>query len=94
MPLIVASFVIFARCRLTFATGLRDRSMPLLVGLIAAAPMIWIAENAGTYARARVYPDQEAGWRPVSLHKFGAWYLIMTLSFVLVSLMHFRKRRP
>lgn len=93
VPLILASFVIFARCRLTFTTGLRDRSMPLLVGLMAVALMIWIAENAGTYARAWVYPDQEAGWRPVSLHKFWAWYLLMTLSFVLVSLVHFRKRR-
>lgn len=93
VPLILASFVIFARCRLIFTTGLRDRSLPLLVGLMAVALMIWIAENAGTYARAWVYPDQESGWRPVSVHKFWAWYLLMTLSFVLVSLVHFRKRQ-
>ena len=92
VPLIVASMLLFARCRVVFTTGRRYRTLPLLAGLMIVALMIWFAENAGTFARAWVYPDQENGWRPVSVHKFWAWYLLMTLSFVLVSLVHLRKR--
>ena len=92
VPLIIASMVMFARCRVIFCTGNRYRSMPLLAGLMMVALMIWFAENAGTFARAWVYPAQEAGWKPVSLHKLWAWYLLMILSFVLVSLVNFRTK--
>lgn len=88
--LIGASILLFARCRLTFRTGRRDRTMPLLAGLFVVAFLIWIAENAGTYARAWVYPDQVEGWKLVSIQKFWAWYLLMILSFVLVSIVNFR----
>lgn len=90
--LIAASVVLFWRCRLTFRTGRRARTIPLLAGLLAVAFLIWIAENAGTYARAWVYPDQVVGWKPVSLQKFWAWYLLMILSFVLVSFVNLRRR--
>ncbi len=88
--LIGFSLVLFCRTSIVFRTGTTYRKMPLLIGLIAVAFAIWIAENAGTYARAWVYPSQENGWKPVSLQKFWAWYLLMMLSFVLVSLTHFR----
>lgn len=64
--------------------------MPLLVGFLLVALFIWFAENIGTWSRAWVYPDQRAGWTPVSLNKLGAWYLLMIISFVLVTL----ERRP
>ncbi len=88
--LIVASFAIFGRCQLTFRTGRHCRQMPLLVGLLALAFAIWVAENVGTYARGWIYPGQEDGWQFVSLQKLWAWYLLMMLSFVLVSLVHLR----
>ena len=62
--------------------------MPLLLGAVLTAFFIWIAENLGTYASAWVYPDQADGWTPVSLAKMGSWYLLMMLSFVLVTLVH------
>lgn len=90
--LIGASVILFGRCRVSFQTGSRRRSMPLLAGLFAVAFAIWIAENLGTWARAWVYPSQENGWELVSIQKFWAWYLLMMLSFVLVSLVRFRGR--
>ena len=33
-------------------------------------------------------PQQAREWHPVSLAKLGSWYLLMMLSFVLVSLVH------
>ncbi len=90
-PLIALSVVIFARTRLTVRTGRRNRTLPLLPLLLGVAFLIWIAENAGTYARAWIYPHQEAGWHLVSIQKLWAWYLLMILSFVLVSMVHFRR---
>ncbi len=91
MPLLVASVLLFGRCRIHFRTGRRERSLPLLVALLFVATMIWIAENTGTYARAWVYPDQEAGWKRFRSRSSGPGYLLMILSFVLVSLANFRK---
>ena len=62
--------------------------MPLLLGFLLVALFIWGAENIGTFARAWTYPGQEDGWQPVSLAKLGSWFLLMLISFVLVSLVH------
>lgn len=88
--LIVASVLLFRNCSLKFRTGKTYRKVPLLVGLTFVALAIYGAENIGTFANAWVYPEQSEGWRPVSFQKLWAWYLLMLLSFVLVSLVHFR----
>lgn len=62
--------------------------MPLLLGFLLVALFIWFAENIGTWSRAWIYPSQHNGWTLVSLQKLGAWYLLMILSFVLVTLVH------
>lgn len=62
--------------------------MPLLLGFLLVALFIWLAENIGTWSRAWIYPGQHDGWTPVSIHKLGAWYLLMIISFVLVTLVH------
>ncbi|MEM7696946.1 MAG: DUF817 domain-containing protein [Verrucomicrobiota bacterium] len=84
--LIIASFLLFARTQVYFRTGNQYRHAPLLLGLLGLSFAIYLAENIGTFAEAWVYPDQESGWKPVGLGKFWAWYLLMLLSFVLVSL--------
>lgn len=67
--------------------------MPLLVGFLLVALFIWFAENIGTWSRAWLYPGQRDAWTPVSIQKLGAWYLLMIISFVLVTLVH-RPRPP
>jgi len=62
------------------------RRMPLLIGWGLVALFIWFAENIGTFAHAWRYPNQEAGWQMVGIGKLGSWYLLMIISFVLVSL--------
>lgn len=78
--------VMFWRCRIWFRPLAIHRSMPLLVGFLLVALFIWLAENLGTFARAWRYPDQDGAWRMVSIGKVGSWYLLMIISFVLVSL--------
>ena len=62
--------------------------MPLLVGFLLVALFIWIAENIATFSRAWLYPGQLDGWTMVSIAKLGSWYLLMIISFVLVTLVH------
>ena len=82
------TILLFWRTRIHFRNWLEHRWMPLLLGFFLVALFIWGAENIGTFARAWTYPGQEDGWQPVSLAKLGSWFLLMLISFVLVSLVH------
>lgn len=84
--LFAATAVIFWRTRVHFRNWRAHRWMPLLVGFGLVALFIWFAENIATFANAWNYPGQEQEWRMVSLAKFGSWYLLMLISFVLVTL--------
>ncbi len=79
---------LFYRTRIYFRVIHTHRHMPLLVGWFLVALFIWFAENIATYAHVWVYPNQVAEWQPVSIAKLNAWFLLMLLSFVLVSAIH------
>ena len=84
--LFAATAAIFWRTRVHFRNWRTHRWMPLLVGFGLVALFIWFAENIATFANAWNYPGQENKWRMVSLAKYGSWYLLMLISFVLVTL--------
>jgi uncharacterized membrane protein YoaT (DUF817 family) len=79
---------LFWRSRIYFTVWRAARWMPLLIGTFLVAAFIWLAENIATYARAWTYPSQADGWHMVSPSKLGAWFLLMYISFVLVTLIH------
>ncbi|ATW48948.1 DUF817 domain-containing protein [Streptomyces xantholiticus] len=79
-----------AGTRVRFRVGEQDHRMPLALSFVLIGFFLWIAENISTYAGAWTYPDQLAGWQPVSVAKFGAWALLITVTFVLVA----RSRTP
>ena len=83
-----ATALIFWRTSVHYRVFRRTHRMPLLLGFLLVALFIWFAENIGTWSRAWLYPGQENGWTPVSLGKLGSWYLLMVISFVLVSIVH------
>lgn len=83
--LFAAAALLFGRTWIYYRVWKRRRSMPLLFGLGLVAAFIWIAENLGTYARAWAYPHQAGAWSIVPLTKFGAWFLLMLISYVLVA---------
>lgn len=85
------SVMLFAGASFVFTPDRTARRMPVLAGFLLVALFIWIAENVGTVTRAWIYPGQQGGWRLVSLSKLGAWYLLMMLSFVMVTLVHRRE---
>lgn len=79
-----ATGLLFWKTRVHFRNFRLHRWMPLLLGFGLVALFIWFAENIATFANAWNYPGQEGEWKPVSLAKYGSWYLLMLISFVLV----------
>ena len=88
MALFIFSVILYGPSLLWFKADVVHRPMPLFIGLWLVALFIWFAENLGTLARAWTYPGQEAGWQMVLFAKFGSWYLLMLISFVLVASVH------
>jgi uncharacterized membrane protein YoaT (DUF817 family) len=88
LGLFAFSAFIFWRAWFVFTPDRAPRRMPMLLGFLLVAAFIWLAENLATFASAWIYPSQRDGWHMVSIQKLGAWYLLMLLSFVLVTLVH------
>ena len=86
--LFVATAFIYLRTTVHYRVFRFRHKMPLLLGFLLIALFIWFAENIGTWSRAWIYPSQAESWTPVSIQKLGAWYLLMIISFVLVTLVH------
>ncbi|WP_082769694.1 DUF817 domain-containing protein [Caulobacter sp. CCH9-E1] len=88
LGLFALSALLFGRTWFLFTPDQTPRRMPMLMGALLVSLFIWFAENLGTFAGAWIYPSQAAGWRMVPIEKMGAWYLLMLISFVLVTLVH------
>jgi uncharacterized membrane protein YoaT (DUF817 family) len=86
--LFAATALLYVRTTVHYRVFRFRHRMPLLIGFLLVALFIWFAENIGTWSRAWLYPGQDAGWTPVPIGKLGAWYLLMIISFVLVTLVH------
>lgn len=80
--------VAFFRCQVHYRVWRWQHQMPLLLGFFLVSLFIWLAENVATFTQVWLYPGQEAGWHLVSLQKLGSWYLLMIVSWVLVTLVH------
>ena len=92
--LLLLTALLFGRCQVYFRVDRRHRHMPLLLGWLLTAAFIWLAENISTWAGIWLYPTQGASWHLVPLSKLIAWFLLMLLSFVLVSLVHRPRAQP
>ncbi|KRB13266.1 DUF817 domain-containing protein [Achromobacter sp. Root170] len=77
--------MLFARTWVYFRIWQVYRRMPLLLGFVLVALFIWFAENIGTFANAWRYPNQSHVWQVVSIAKLGSWFLLMIISYVMVS---------
>ena len=90
--LIPAVFLLFARTQVTFVVTETRRAMPLALAFCLIAFFIWIAENLSSFWGAWKYPDQVHVWNVVSTNKITSWFLMVIISFILVSyLKHYKK---
>lgn len=86
-PLMAATLLLFGRTRIHFTPHEKTYWMPLPLAALLTAFFLWVAENIGTYTGTWLYPGQKT-WHLVSFSKMGSWYLLLFLSFVLVTLVH------
>lgn len=91
--LFAATLLLYGRCTLHFTVDAVPRRMPMLLSTFLVAFFVWIGENVGTNSGTWIYAGQKLGWHLVSWGKLGSWFLLMFVSFVLVSLIH-RPRAP
>jgi uncharacterized membrane protein YoaT (DUF817 family) len=86
--LFACTAVLFGRTWIYYKPDTHYYRMPLLVGFVLVSLFIWFAENLSTFSSVWVYPSQKLGWHIVPLTKLGSWFLLMIISFVLVSLLY------
>jgi len=88
IPLFIITGLLFLRTQIYFKILDQHRSMPLLVGFLLVASFIWMAENISTFANVWLYPAQQNGWQIISFSKIGYWFLLMIISYGLISRLH------
>ncbi|MDP8099509.1 DUF817 domain-containing protein [Pasteurella atlantica] len=90
----LACFVLglYAQTKVYFTSYDKQRSMPLLVSFGLIGFFIWLAENIGTFAGIWRYPNQLNHWSMVHIGKWGAWALLVIITFTIVAnLKHIKK---
>ncbi|SMF37883.1 Uncharacterized membrane protein YoaT, DUF817 family [Xaviernesmea oryzae] len=83
--LFAATVIVFRRVSIHFTTDRTTLSMPLVAAAFLSSVFLWVAENIGTLTGTWLYPTQKT-WHAVSFGKLGSWYLLLYVSFVLVTL--------
>lgn len=89
--LFVVSVVLFWKTKLFFQVNTqadqdicKQFQLPFLPLLLVLAFIVWLAENIATFANIWRYPSQANLWHMVGWGKLGSWYLLLSLSLVLV----------
>ena len=85
--LFLATLVLFIRTRVWFHIGARAYWMPLPAAAFMTAFFLWLAENIGTLTGTWIYAGQTQ-FEMVRLGKLGSWYLLLYISFLLVTLVY------
>ncbi|MBC2834128.1 DUF817 domain-containing protein [Paragemmobacter straminiformis] len=83
--LFAATIALYGRTRVWFRISGPHIWMPLPLAAALSSLALWVAENIGTATGTWLYSGQIAG-QAVSFSKLGAWYLLLYVSFVTVTL--------
>lgn len=91
--LFVAIILLYGRVWVSYTLYTTVHRMPLIVGFGLIALVIWLAENIATYTSVWLYPDQVNQWHMVSITKIGSWILLMIISFIMVDMLYYIRKR-
>lgn len=83
----------YARSIVVFTPYDRPYRMPLLVAFILIGFFIWLAENLGTFFGVWKYPNQIGAWATVHVGKWGAWSLLVMMTFTITLFLKDIKKR-
>lgn len=84
-PITALLMLAYARTQVHFSLLGQRLRMPLLASFALIGLAVYVAENAGTFLGAWVYPQQAHGWRMVDAGKWLAWTLMVIVAFLIVS---------
>ena len=84
---------LYARSSVVFTPYDRPRRMPLLVAFILIGFFIWLAENLGTLFGVWQYPNQIGAWATVHVGKWGAWSMLVMMTFTITLFLKDIKKR-
>lgn len=94
LPLAVLLLAVTAGTSVRYTVRGVRRRMPLALSFTLIGFFLWLAENLATYLGAWRYPYQLHGWQPVGVAKFGAWALLVSVTFVLAAIGRTRPSQP
>lgn len=86
--ILIVTLFLFGKTTIHFRPHQTYYSMNLAFWFFLVSIFIWIAENIATSMHIWIYPSQAVVWHMVGIEKILAWFLLMIISFVLVSLVH------
>lgn len=76
---------LYARTLVYFTPYGKPRRMPLILSFMLIGFFIWLAENIGTLLGVWRYPNQIGAWSSVHIGKWGAWTLLIVMTFSIVA---------
>ncbi len=88
-----AALGMYGRSTVIFTPSDRPYRMPLLVAFILIGFFIWLAENLGTLFGVWQYPNQMGAWATVHVGKWGAWSLLVMMTFTITLFLKDMKKR-
>ncbi|CAK9885911.1 MAG: hypothetical protein XXXJIFNMEKO3_02328 [Candidatus Erwinia impunctatus] len=83
----------YMRSVVVFTPYDRPRRMPLLLSFVLIGFFIWLAENLGTFFGVWRYPNQLGAWATVHVGKWGAWSLLVVMTFTITLFLKDIKKR-
>ncbi len=91
LPLAALTLGLYSRCVVVFRPLDRERRMPMVLAFVLIGFFLWLAENIGTLFKVWQYPHQFGAWSTVHLGKWGAWSLLVIMTFsIVIQLKHIK----
>jgi len=84
--LLFIAIAFFWGTRIRGEIGAKKITMRLPFVFLALGPVVWCAENVGTWLGSWEYPRQAGGWVAVPPDKLLSWTVLVMVSFLVVAL--------
>ncbi len=84
--LLFIALALFFRTRISGTIGATRIGIRLPFVFLVLGPVVWCAENVGTWLGSWEYPRQAGGWVAVPPDKLLSWTVLVMVSFLVVAL--------
>jgi len=77
--------IVYRKTIVIFTIKEQTYNMSAMLSLVLISLFIWFAENISTFLGAWKYPNQMTSWALVHIGKINSWFLLVMISFIIVS---------